>query len=161
MFDHDLKCLENAIETANSARKNGNHPFGAVLTDASGEIIIRAENTVVTSRDITAHAELNLVREASARYDPEYLASCTLYSSTEPCPMCSGAIFWSNIRRLVYGLSEEGLYELTGDDNNEVLLLSCREVLAQGKKSIEVIGPLLEEKARGPHLGFWNSIPDH
>ena len=161
MFDHDLKCLENAIAAANSARKNGNHPFGAVLTDASGEIIIRAENTVVTSRDITAHAELNLVREASARYDPEYLASCTLYSSTEPCPMCAGGIFWSNIRRLVYGLSEEGLYELTGDDNNEVLLLSCREVLAQGKKSIEVIGPLLEEKAREPHLGFWNSIPDH
>jgi tRNA(Arg) A34 adenosine deaminase TadA len=160
MPDHDIKCLEAAIETALSAREHGNHPFGAVLADSSGKILLRAENTVVTSRDITAHAELNLVREATSNYEPEFLATCTLYSSTEPCPMCAGGIFWSNIRRVVYGLSEEGLYEITGDDTEEVLLLSCREVFAQGEKSIEVVGPLLEEKAREPHLGFWESISE-
>jgi tRNA(Arg) A34 adenosine deaminase TadA len=151
-----MVCLEAAIHKAVNAREHGNHPFGAVLGDASGKILIHAENTVVTSRDITAHAELNLVREATAQFDPDFLATCTLYSSTEPCPMCAGAIFWSNIRRVVYGLSEEGLYELTGDDTDEVLLLSCREVFAQGKKTIEVVGPLLEEQAREPHLGFWD-----
>jgi tRNA(Arg) A34 adenosine deaminase TadA len=156
MPEYDLICLEAAIETALSAREHGNHPFGAVLADQYGKILLRAENAVVSSRDITAHAELNLVREATSTFDPEFLAACTLYSSTEPCPMCAGAIFWSNIRRLVYGLSEEGLYELTGGDTDEVLLLSCRDVFTQGKKSIEVVGPLLEEKAREPHLGFWD-----
>jgi tRNA(Arg) A34 adenosine deaminase TadA len=154
--NQDIKCLEAALESAFHSRENGNHPFGAVLADASGEILLQAENTVSSSRDITAHAELNLVREATSQFDPEFLATCTLYTSTEPCPMCAGAIFWSNIRRVVFGLSEEGLYELTGDDTEEVLLLSCRDVFAQGKKAIEVVGPLLEEKAREPHLGFWD-----
>ena len=161
MPEFDIKCLEAAIDAALSAREHGNHPFGAVLGDKSGNILIQAENTVVTSRDITAHAELNLVREATLKYDSAFLATCTLFSSTEPCPMCAGAIFWSNIRRVVFGLSENGLYELTGDDTEEVLLLPCREVFAQGKKSIEVVGPLLEEKAREPHLGFWEKASEN
>jgi tRNA(Arg) A34 adenosine deaminase TadA len=161
MQDYDKKCLEAAIEAAVSAREHGNHPFGAVLADASGKILLWAENTVVTSRDITAHAELNLIREAASNYEAEFLAACTLYSSTEPCPMCAGGIFWSNIRRVVYGLSEEGLYKLTGKDTEEVLLLSCREVFAQGKKTIRVVGPMLEEKAREPHLGFWETISEN
>jgi tRNA(Arg) A34 adenosine deaminase TadA len=70
--------------------------------------------------------------------------------------MCAGAIFWSNIRRVVFGLSEEKLYEITGEDTEEVLFLSCQAVFARGKKQIEVLGPLLEEEARVPHLGFWN-----
>ena len=161
MQEHDIECLEAAIETALNARKNGNHPFGAVLVDSSGKILLRVENTVITTQDVSAHAELNLIREASSKYDSEFLATCTLYSSTEPCPMCAGGIFWSNIRRVVYGLSEEGLYEFTGDDTSEVLLLPCREVFAQGKKSIEVVGPLLEVKAREPHLGYWKPISEN
>jgi tRNA(Arg) A34 adenosine deaminase TadA len=155
MNKNDLRLIRECIQIAWQARENGNHPFGALLADASGEVLLRAENSVVTNGDITAHAELNLVREASSSYPPEYLEECTLYTSTEPCPMCSGAIFWSNIRRVVYGLSEESLYRMIGEDSEEILKLNCRDVFNQGKKDIQVIGPLLEDEAREPHLGFW------
>jgi tRNA(Arg) A34 adenosine deaminase TadA len=155
MGEHDLRFLRASFQVARNARDNGNHPFGALLVDEQGEIVLEAENSVVTTKDCTAHAETNLVRKASATYDREFLAKCTVYTSTEPCPMCSGAIFWANVRRVVYGLSEEGLYEITGKESEEALYLPCREVFERGKKPIEVVGPLLEDEAREVHRGFW------
>lgn len=156
MREHDLKCLQASLTLARNARQNGNHPFGALLADEHGQILLEAENTVLTARDCTAHAELNLVRAASAIYDRQFLEACTLYASTEPCPMCAGAIFWANIKRLVYGLSEADLYQIVGGESEEVLYLSCREIFAKGEKQIEVLGPLLEQQARDVHLGFWS-----
>ena len=156
MDENDVRLIRVAIDVARRAREKGNHPFGAVLADREGQILMEAENTVVTDKDCTAHAELNLMRQASSKYDRDFLQSCTLYSSTEPCPMCSGAIFWGNVRRVVFGLSEAGLYKMTGEDNEEVLYLPCRELFEKGKKSIEVLGPILEEEARKVHEGFWH-----
>ncbi|MGD8586012.1 MAG: nucleoside deaminase [Chloroflexota bacterium] len=156
-----LSLMRVAIAVACRARENGNHPFGALLVDEVGNILLEAENTVVTGRggagrDCTGHAETNLMRMASRQFEPEFLARCTLYTSTEPCPMCSGAIFWGNVRRVVYGLSEEGLYAMIGADDEEALYLPCRDVFGKGRKHIEVIGPLLEDEARQVHEGFWN-----
>ena len=156
MDENDVRWIRLAIEVARRAREKGNHPFGAVLVDAQNHILIEAENTVVTDQDCTVHAELNLIRQASKKYDRNLLASCTLYSSTEPCPMCAGAIFWGNVRRVVFGLSEAGLYEIIGRSSEEVLYLPCREIFDQGQKSIEVMGPVLEEEARKVHEGFWS-----
>ena len=150
----DITCLRAAIEIARSARADGNHPFGAVLADPQGTILLRAENTVVTDCDCTGHAETNLMRAATKRFSPDQLAGCTLYTSTEPCPMCSGAIFWGNVRRVVYGLGQDALYAMTGDSPHK-LPLSCREVLAHGGRKTEVIGPALEDEARTVHEGFW------
>jgi tRNA(Arg) A34 adenosine deaminase TadA len=155
MNDNDTKFIRMAIDVARKAREKGNHPFGAILVDGDGQVIMEAENSVVQSKDCTGHAEINLIRETSARYDQDFLSKCTLYASTEPCPMCSGAIFWSNLRRVVYGLSGDSFYEMTGEIIEEVLHLSCRDVLAKGNKAIEVIGPMLEEEAREVHRGFW------
>ncbi len=155
MDETDVRLIRVAIDVARKARDKGNHPFGAILVDKEGQILMEAENTVITGRDCTAHAELNLMRQASRKYDRDFLESCTLYSSTEPCPMCSGAIFWGNVRRVVFGLSEAGLYEMTGEETEEVLYLPCRELFKNGKKSIEVLGPILEEEARKVHEGFW------
>jgi tRNA(Arg) A34 adenosine deaminase TadA len=94
MNDFDLNLLRQAIDVARRARAHGNHPFGAVLADEQGKVLLEAENTVNTARDCTGHAELNLMRAASQSFAPEILAHCALYTSTEPCPMCSGAIFW-------------------------------------------------------------------
>ena len=155
MNENDLRFIRRSIEVAQQARNHGNHPFGAVLVDAQGNILLTAENTVVTENDCTGHAETNLLREASKKYSADFLANCTLYASTEPCPMCSGAIFWGNIRRVVFGLSEEALYEMIGDRSEEVLRMPCRDLLAKGRKGITVIGPVLEEDAKKTHDGFW------
>lgn len=153
----DQQHIRRVIEVAHSARVNGNHPFGALLVGPEGKILLEAESTIVTDNDITGHAESNLIRMAWKKYDPEFLATCTVYASTEPCPMCAGAIFWSNVRRVVFGLSEEGLYGMAAEGNEEELMLSPREVFARGKKDIEVVGPILEEEATKVHEGFWDN----
>ena len=152
--EDDERFLRLAIEAARRAREHGNHPFGAVLVDSASRVLLEAENSVLTDRDPTAHAELSLIRTAGARYDPSALAACTLYASTEPCPMCSGAIYWGGIRRLVYGLGQSRFYELTG--GGEKLALSCREVLAAASERLEVVGPLIEDEAVQVHEGFWS-----
>ena len=156
MNDTDRQLIRASFEVARKARSNGNHPFGAVLVDTQGEILLEAENTVVTDKDCTGHAETNLVRQASQKYSPEFLATCSIYTSTEPCPMCSGAIFWANIKRVVYGLSEEALYAMGDPSSQDVLLLSCHDVFSKGRKDIVVLGPLLEDEARDVHEGFWH-----
>jgi tRNA(Arg) A34 adenosine deaminase TadA len=155
MILDDQKFIRAAIEVALKSRENGNHPFGALLVDRDGRILLEAQNTVLTESDCTGHAETNLMRKASQKYDRDFLAGCSLYTSTEPCPMCSGAIFWGNVRRVVYGLSEKRLYELVGGKSEDVLLLSCRAVFDSGRKPMEVLGPILEEEAISVHEGFW------
>ena len=152
----EIEHLQAAIAVAWRARQHGNHPFGAVLVDEDNRVVLEAENTVNTRRDSTGHAETNLVRLATRQFSPEELARYTLYTSTEPCCMCAGAIHWSQIGRVVYGLSETDLYELVGP-SPEHLLLPCREVFAHSKCPIEVLGPAeeLAAEARAVHEGFW------
>jgi tRNA(Arg) A34 adenosine deaminase TadA len=157
MDSDDLRMLRLAIDVAASARAAGNHPFGAVLASASGDVLLEAENDVTTGRDVTGHAELNLVRAASGRYTEEELAECTLYSSTEPCAMCAGGIYWSGIGRVVYALPEARLGALTGADaENPTMHLSARTVLAAGQRRIEVEGPVELPEAEAVHIGFWD-----
>jgi tRNA(Arg) A34 adenosine deaminase TadA len=155
MPNHEAFLLR-AIELAKSAREHGNHPFGALLVSHTGEVLLEAENTVVTERDATGHAETNLVRAASKHFSSEVLATATLYTSTEPCAMCSGAIYWSGISSVVFALSEQGLLELTGNnDDNPTMHLPCREVFKSGQRKIDVTGPMLEDEAKKVHAGFW------
>ena len=106
--------------------------------------------------ETTGHAERNLMTAASRRFDPALLAGCTMVTSAEPCAMCAGAAYWSGIGRIVYGLSEKRLGELIGP-HPEILTmdLPCRQVLAAGKRDIEVVGPALEDEAASGHAGFW------
>jgi tRNA(Arg) A34 adenosine deaminase TadA len=155
----DTNLLRRAIAVAQRSRERGNHPFGALLADESGNVRLESENTVVTAADCTGHAETNLVRLACSQLTAEVIASATLYTSTEPCAMCAGAIYWAGIPRVVFGLREDQLYAMTGaDPKNPTLLLPCREVFARGQRPTEVVGPLLEEEARAVHEGFWNPI---
>ena len=156
MNDTDLQHLRTAIDVARRAREHGNHPFGAILVDENNQVLMEAENSVVTGRDCTGHAETNLMRLASQNYSPEKIAKCTLYTSTEPCAMCAGAIYWGNVGRVVYALSEIGLYEIVGPSPDQ-LLLPSREVFSHSQREIKVEGPALEldPEACAVHAGFW------
>jgi tRNA(Arg) A34 adenosine deaminase TadA len=154
LTDIDHQLLRSAITLARRSREHGNHPFGAVLADENGRVVLEAENTVLTGPDSTGHAETNLMRLASNKLSPEALARCTLYTSTEPCPMCAGAIYWGGVGRVVYALGQAGLYDLIGPGADR-LLLPCRDVFGRGVRPIQVIGPALEDEALQVHLGFW------
>lgn len=146
--EREAEHLRRAIDLAREAREGGNAPFGAVLIGGNGRLLAEGQNTQVTERDVTGHAETNLLREAFRAYDTATLASSTLYSSGEPCAMCSGTIFWSGVGRVVYGISSARLYELFPEaESYPVLRVSCREVISAGSKKIEIVGPMLEDEA--------------
>ena len=145
--------LRSAIALARRARERGNHPFGALLVDAGGVTLLEAENTVVTEADVTGHAELNALRDAGRSLDPSVLSAATLYTSTEPCAMCSGAVYWGGVRRVVFALSTEQFGAMLGGTPG--LALGCRDVFAGAAEHVEVSGPHLETEARAVHDGFW------
>jgi len=151
MDDAHHAFIREAIALSQAAVDHGNEPFGAVLVK-DGAVILRAENTIFTESDPTGHAETNLVRLAGAAYTPEFLADCTLYTSTEPCAMCAGAIYWSGIGRMVYACSESRLRDILG---NHGLNLPSRVVFARGERPVEVIGPILEHEAVAVHEAYW------
>ncbi len=157
----DIKLLREAALLGRKAREKGNHPFGALLADKEGKILLTAENTVNTEHNDCGHAETNLMIAASKQLSRDVLAECTLYTSVEPCVMCAGAMYWGNLGRLVFGISEHQLLEMTGDDpENQTFDLPCREVFARGQKDIVIAGPvdddsLLKDIVKD-HEGFWS-----
>jgi len=154
--------LRRSFDVARRSRDDGDHSFGAILVGPDGAIL-REQGNGYSSQggDMTAHAERLLATWASKTWTckPEglaFLAQCTLYSSAEPCAMCSGAIYWAGIGRVVYGQSETSLKAMTGAHaENPTLDLPCRVVFAAGQRAVEVVGPLLEDEAAALQRDFW------
>ncbi len=142
--------IRATFELAMQARQRGDHPFGALLAN-NGRILLTAANSVNTGRNVTHHAELNLVSHAWQQFEPDLIAQCTLYTSTEPCAMCAGAIYWAGIRAVVYGCPAEALGRLAGAS----FVVPCRHLFSQGKEPVAVVGPVLETEAVAVHEGFW------
>ncbi|MEP7295430.1 MAG: nucleoside deaminase [Burkholderiales bacterium] len=147
--------LRAANAIAQRALAAGHHPFGALLVGADHDTVLVEQGNV----DSVNHAEAVLARTAAARWSPEELWHCTLYTTVEPCCMCAGTQYWANIGRVVYGMSEHALLELTGNHaENPTLDLPCREVFAHGHKAMRVIGPVPEVEAEiaALHTAFWH-----
>lgn len=103
--DHTV-FMRAALAEAAQAASEGEVPVGAVVV-ANGRIIARAHNLTERLTDVTAHAEIQAITAASNHLGSKYLPKCTLYVTLEPCPMCAGALFWSQIGRVVYGASDQ------------------------------------------------------
>jgi tRNA(Arg) A34 adenosine deaminase TadA len=117
---------------------------------------MEAGNARGDAGDRTAHAERVLMTRSGIAYRAEFLGRCTMYASAEPCAMCAGSAYWAGIGRVVYGLSERHLGQLIGPHpENLTMDLPCRTVLGAGQRTIEVVGPLLEDESRAVHEGFW------
>lgn len=160
MYQEHVFYLRAANREAQKAKEGGNTPFGAVLVDSAGNIVMAQGNAEKDLGDATAHAEFTLASRASRTFDKQFLWGCTLYTTCEPCPMCTGGIYWANIGRIVYGISEARLLELTGaDDKNPTFSMGADKVISAGQKGIELIGPVpeVEEEIVELHKGFWNN----
>jgi len=151
----DVEWLRRCVELAADARARGDHPFGSLLVTADGRTV-EALNSVVTGSDPTGHAETNLVRAAAEELPFDVLVTSTLYTSTEPCAMCAGAIYWSGIARVVYALPEHGLAAIVAEQEGvPTMHLPCREVFARGGRPVAVAGPADLPEATAVHDGFW------
>ncbi|AGL17934.1 cytosine/adenosine deaminase [Actinoplanes sp. N902-109] len=150
----DQAHLDRAVALARVARDRGDHPFGALLL-LPDRTTVEASNTVLTGSDPTGHAETNLVRR-TGRLSPATLAASTMYASTEPCAMCTGAIYWSGIGRVVFALAAEALAAMVDEEAGiPPLRLSARDLLAHGGRPIVVDGPAHLPGATAVHAGFW------
>ena len=138
--------MREVFAIARRARAHGNRPFGAMLVAGNGAVLAVAENSQVTDEQVLAHAEMNLLHRAVKDFTPDVLETATLYTSAEPCAMCAGAIFWSGISRLVYGLSGDRLHEMAGFPPR-MLVASARAVLARAGRQVEIVGPVFESEA--------------
>jgi tRNA(Arg) A34 adenosine deaminase TadA len=149
----DASWLRHTFALAESAIVLGDQPYGAALVGADDALLLEAVNTRARTGDCTGHAETVAVAEASRRWSREFLRGCTLFSSTEPCPMCSGALAWSGVGRLVFGLSQATSYALFQQHSAPRFRdpVSSRVLLENVQPAIEVVGPLLEDEAAVPH----------
>lgn len=115
------------------SRKNEGGPFGAVIVDKEGKIIAEGNNKVLSEKDPTAHAEIEVIRNACKKLNTYDLSEYILYTSCEPCPMCLSAIIWSNIKKVYYGCTKEDagkigfrddmIYEYLKGKNKELINL--------------------------------------
>ena len=139
--ERDGRYLRKAIGWSHLARRRGNRPFGSVIVSAAGEVLAEAYNNTGETGDCTGHAETNAIRALAGRgISREVLADATLYASGEPCVMCAGAIFWSNIGRVVFGIDAERL-----------------RVFRASPHAIACIGPALLDEAGAAHDGAWKT----
>lgn len=149
-----------AIAWSRTARDRGNRPFGAVVVAANGDVLVEAYCNTSETGDCTGHAETNAVRQASKSTSRAALQAATLYSSAEPCVMCAGAIFWSGIGRVVFGIDAVSLRTFRGElAEQRDAELSCRDVFSASPHPIECVGPVMVAEASKPHVGFWKTGP--
>jgi len=157
--ERDGRYLRKAIGWSHAAARRGNRPFGAVIVSAANEILCEAYNSTAETGDCTAHAEINAVRALAGKgLSRDALAGATIYASGEPCVMCAGAIFWSNIGRVVFGIDAERLRVFRGERQDQRdAELSCRDVFRASPHAIECIGPALIDEASAAHVGAWKA----
>ena len=112
MNEADERHLRRAIALASGGRAAGDMPFGSLLVGPGGEVLTEDRNTVLSERDITAHPELKLARWAARELDADSARRTTMYTSCQPCPMCTGAIARSGLGRVVFALASGQLQDL-------------------------------------------------
>ena len=116
MIEQDREFMKRAIELARAGlAANAGGPFGAVIVK-DGKVIGEGNNSVTSSNDPTAHAEIIAIREACESLGNFQLDGCTIYTSCEPCPMCLGAIYWARPERVLYACTREDAAAIGFDD---------------------------------------------
>lgn len=136
------KFMKIAIEETRRGIIEGNRPFGAILVK-DGEVVAKAHNTTIQDNDPTAHAELNLIRAFSRKIKSWDLSEYTLYSTCEPCPMCTSAIGWANIKKLVFGsyMNDEVASPFQRQSNTR-----CEDNLKKEGINIEIVKGVLRDE---------------
>lgn len=137
-MNNDADFLREAIKLAHQSKTKGGYPFGAILVK-DGKILHRAQDKTIQYADPTAHAELSAISEYCRQTKRIRLGGYALYTSTEPCVMCSGAIHWSHLTKVVYSVPQTELQRLSGGMPKP----SCVGSINIGNRNVEIVGPLL------------------
>lgn len=134
-----------SIELAVQAGSNGNRPFGAILVAADGTVLAEGCNEVASSGDVTAHAELVAIRNATDHGYAGQFSGSIMYASGEPCPMCAAACVWAGVSTIVFAASTKAFSRILPDGPH--FSLTCADLIAATDADVDVVGPIREEEA--------------
>jgi len=148
-LDHE-RYMERALTLAREAADRGDEPFGSLLIH-DGEVVMEERNAVNTADDLRRHPELTLAKRAAAELSHETCRETVMYTSTEPCPMCSGGIYSAKLGAVVYSVSAERAADLAGGD----LVVPSSEIFDRGAADVETVGPVLPEAGAAVHRDYW------
>ncbi|EOL47129.1 nucleoside deaminase [Enterococcus caccae] len=146
----DEKFMKQALELAKDAAKKGNEPFGALLVK-DNKVVLTGENQIHTESDPTYHAELGIIRDFCSSQKISDLSEYTLYTSCEPCCMCTGAMVWSSLGRMVYSLGHDELAEIAGFN----IMIGSEEIFAKSPNRPEVAKGVLREIAMPIYINYF------
>ena len=144
MYNHPDKLLmSKAIEEAKSSSALGQYALGSIVVNAEGETLAIAHTSVHADNDSTAHAEVNAIRMASKKMNNLYLQGCWLYSTLEPCPMCTAAAIWAKMEGIVFGASKEDAMEFSANSADKKLTwrqidISSRSIIEKGEPKLKL-----------------------
>jgi tRNA(Arg) A34 adenosine deaminase TadA len=139
----DEYFMRLAIDASRAARQAGNMPFGAALV-RDGALLHVAGNNQITTGDCTGHAEVVLIREAAQKLGSAALAGTSVYASGAPCAMCTGALFWAGVSKVIFAASQSSIAYHLGAP---ILPTGCAQVLEGASRKMEIIGNLLAAEA--------------
>jgi len=147
------EIMRKAIEEAKASSSLGQYALGAVIVDANGQVIATTHTTTHATNDATAHAEVNTIRITCKKLNSRYLPGCWLYTTLEPCPMCTAAAIWAKMEGIVFGATKEDAVEFAKSLENAKFTwrqidMSAREVAAKGDPQIKLIEGFMRDECK-------------
>jgi len=149
----DEKFMLSAIEEAKRSAVLGQYALGAIVVDVDGNILSEEHTTTHAENDATAHAEVNAIRAACKKLNNRYLDGCWLYTTLEPCPMCTAAAIWAKMGGIVFGATKEDAINFAKQLKNEKFTwrqidVSAREIVAKGDPKIGLVEGFMREECK-------------
>ena len=150
----DLKTMEHfmgmCISLAEEAANNGNYPLGS-LVYRKGDVISFASSKLIESCDPTAHPEVIVIREAAKKLGSRYLPECILFTTLEPCPMCTSAAIWAKMEGVVFGATQKDAIAVSEKNEDKLytwrqIKIDCKTVVNAGEPLLFVNGGILREE---------------
>lgn len=143
--------MRKAIEEAKNSAQSGQYALGSVIVDGDGKIIATGHTMLHENNDPTCHAEINAIRSACTKLQNRYLPNCWLYTTLEPCPMCTSAAIWAKMEGVVYGATKEDATDFAKNLQNEKFTwrqfdISSRDIVAKGDPKIKLIENFMREE---------------
>ncbi len=145
--------MKVALAEAQRGVESGEPPFGCVLVNEGGEVVLREHDRIEELNDMSAHAETLIVKRACRTFDRNDLLDLTLYTTVEPCAMCFTTAWLNKIERIVYGATMEQIGQITAGKQREILI-SAEEMNARNGAKIKLVGGILWESCQQIFLKY-------
>lgn len=153
MIHPNDELMKICIETAKKDLKNNQYVLGAMVVDENGDVLSLKNSNLISGYDPTAHPEIVAIRESAEKRKSRYLEGCYLYSTLEPCPMCTSAVVWAKMAGIIFGAFQEDALEFSRNNKSDILTwrqitITSNEIAVKGTPKIKIYGGVLRSECK-------------